>query len=59
MYQTRVGANVQVFTVRPGRGRRRLTHFRDGDSINAAWSPDGSKIAFLHVTKERGERQRI
>ena len=60
VYQARVGAKVQLFTVRPnGRGRRQLTQFRDGDSINAAWSPGGSKIAFVHVTKERGETRRI
>lgn len=36
-----------------------MTRFSDSDAINAAWSPDGGKIAFLRVWKTRGETQRI
>jgi TolB protein len=37
---------AQLFTVKPnGRGLRQLTHL-PGNSYNAAWSPDGSKIVF-------------
>jgi TolB protein len=60
VYQAPVGTTTQLFTVRPdGRGRRQVTSFRDGDAVGAAWSPDGRKIAFVHVTKARGETQRI
>jgi TolB protein len=41
-----VATGAQLFTVKPnGRGLRQLTHL-SGNSYNAAWSPDGSKIVF-------------
>lgn len=47
VYQAQVGKHVQLFTVRPdGGGTHQLTRFRDSDSVHAAWSPDGSRIAF-------------
>lgn len=60
VFQRDVGTHAQLFTVRPdGSDMRQLTDWADSDSINAAWSPDGGKIAFVRVTKERGEAQRI
>lgn len=47
-YQAQAGARVQLFTAHPdGSGVRQLTHFADSDATNAAWSPDGSKLAFI------------
>jgi dipeptidyl aminopeptidase/acylaminoacyl peptidase len=47
-YQTQVGDHVQLFTVHPdSSGARQLTHWTDSDSINASWSPDGRRIAFV------------
>ena len=46
-YQAQVGKHLQLFTVRPdGHGRRQITHLTDSDALNAAWSPDGKRIAF-------------
>ena len=48
VYQGIVGAHEQLFTVKPdGSGVRQLTDFSDSDAINASWSPDSKKIAFL------------
>ena len=60
VYEATVGERVQLFTVRPdGSGTRQLTSFTDSDAINAAWSPDGRKIAFVRIWKQRGETQRV
>jgi TolB protein len=46
-FQAQVGKHTQLFTVRPdGHGRRQITHLPDSDALNAAWSPDGKRIAF-------------
>ena len=46
-YQAVVGKHTQLFTVRPdGHGRHQITHLTDSDALNAAWSPDGKRIAF-------------
>jgi TolB protein len=40
-----VGRHSQLFTIRPdGTGLTRLTHLR-GDTVQGAWSPDGTRIA--------------
>jgi Tol biopolymer transport system component len=46
VYQAQVGKHQQLFTVGPGAGARQLTHFTNSDSLHAAWSPDGTRIAF-------------
>jgi TolB protein len=48
LYQGIVGKHEQLFTVKPdGSDVRQLTDFSDSDAINASWSPDSKKIAFL------------
>lgn len=48
VYQGIVGEHEQLFTVKPdGSDVRQLTDFSDSDAINASWSPDSRKIAFL------------
>ena len=48
VYQGIVGEHEQLFTVKPdGSDVRQLTDFSDSDAINASWSPDSKKIAFL------------
>lgn len=50
LYQGIVGEHEQLFTVKPdGSGVRQLTDFSDSDAINASWSPDSKKIAFLRA----------
>jgi Tol biopolymer transport system component len=47
-FQSRTGAGLQIFTVRPnGRDLGQLT-FLSGDALAADWSPDGRKIVFEH-----------
>ena len=47
IYQATVGKHIQLFTVEPdGSNARQLTHFSSSDAVHAAWSPDGSDIAF-------------
>jgi TolB protein len=48
VYQAQAGKHIQLFTIRPeGTGRRQITHLRDSDALNPAWSPDGRRIAFV------------
>jgi TolB protein len=39
---------VELYTVRPGGGMRRLRHERGSYSFDPVWSPDGKRIAFVH-----------
>ena len=41
---------------RDGSGVRQLTEFGDSDAVNAAWSPDGTKVAFLRYWAQQGTR---
>jgi Tol biopolymer transport system component len=60
VYQRDVDGYEQLFTVRPdGTGVRQVTDFPDSDAVGAAWSPDGTRIAFVRVSNERGETQRV
>ena len=48
VYQAPAGKYEQLFSVKPdGSGVRQLTDFPDSGVINASWSPDGKKIAFM------------
>jgi Tol biopolymer transport system component len=59
LYQQLVGGHEQLFSIRPdGTGAQQLTTLTDSDAINASWSPDGSKIAFVRYWKDP-ERWRI
>jgi TolB protein len=54
VYHAAVGKHVQLFTVRAdGKGVRQLTRFGDSDAVHAAWSPDGSRIAFERDYSDR------
>jgi Tol biopolymer transport system component len=55
VYQQQTGDHVQLFSARPdGSGVKQLTEFADSDAVNAAWSPDGTKIAFLRYWPRHG-----
>lgn len=57
VYQQQAGGHVQLFSARPdGSGVHQLTEFADSDAVNAAWSPDGTKIAFLRYWPQQGTR---
>jgi Tol biopolymer transport system component len=57
VYQQQAGEHVQLFTARPdGRQVRQLTEFPDSDAVAAAWSPDGTKIAFIRYWPQQGMR---
>jgi len=59
VYQQKVGEHEQLFSIRPdGSDPRQLTHFAGASAINASWSPDGTKIAFVLYSKNP-ERWRI
>src|SRR5439155_23679093 len=59
LYQQKVGEHEQLFSVGPdGSDPRQLTDFADASAINASWSPDGTKIAFV-LYSESPERWRI
>jgi Tol biopolymer transport system component len=58
-YQSMVGGHTQLFTVRPdGSGVRQVTHLIDSNAINAAWSPDGKRIAFVR-NWNNGNKQQV
>lgn len=63
VYQEQAGDHVQLFSARPDGTRvQQLTEFTDSDAVNAAWSPDGKKIAFLRYWPQHGthgERVRL
>jgi TolB protein len=49
VFTAEVGQHTQLFSVRPdGSGLKQLTRFKDSDSSNANWSPDGRRIVFEH-----------
>jgi TolB protein len=57
VYQSQVGAHVQLLTVRPdGTGTHQITNWPDSDAINAAWSPNGRRIAYV---RSGAGRQRV
>jgi Tol biopolymer transport system component len=59
LYQQKVGEHEQLFSVRPdGSDPQQLTDFAHASAINASWSPDGTKIAFVLYAKNP-ERWRI
>ncbi len=58
-YQAAVGAHAELFTVKPdGTGTHQLTTWTDSDAINAAWSPDGNRIAFVR-NWNNGNKQQV
>jgi len=57
-YQATVGNHAELFTVKPdGTGVRQLTNWTDSDAINAAWSPDGNRIAFVRSWNSGNKQQ--
>jgi TolB protein len=59
LYQQKVGQYEQLFSIRPdGSDPQQLTDFANASAINASWSPDGTKIAFVLYSKNP-ERWRI
>jgi Tol biopolymer transport system component len=57
VYQQQAGPHVQLFTAKPdGSQARQLTEFPDSDAVAAAWSPDGTKIAFMRYWAQQGSR---
>jgi Tol biopolymer transport system component len=59
-FQAQVGDHVQLFTARPdGSGLRQLTNWSDSDSGYAAWSPDGTKLAFVRYWRRPKEMERL
>jgi Tol biopolymer transport system component len=46
-YQAQTGKHTNLFTIKAnGSGSRQITHFSNSSAINAAWSPNGQRIAF-------------
>jgi len=47
LFQAQVGANAQLFTVKPdGTGVTQITHFKDRSATDANWARGGSRIVF-------------
>jgi Tol biopolymer transport system component len=47
LYQAQVGANIQLFTIKPdGTGVKQITHYKDRSATDANWGPGGSRIVF-------------
>jgi TolB protein len=60
VFETPVGANVQLFTIQPdGTGLTQVTHFTDSGGTNAAWSKDGSRIVFTRHWDPAGPNEKI
>ena len=58
-YQVTVGNHIELFTVKPdGTGSHQLTSWTDSDAINAAWSGDGKRIAFVR-SWNNGNKQQV
>jgi Tol biopolymer transport system component len=52
-YQWMSGSGDGIFLVRPdGTGGHQLVADLEGSEIHPDWSPDGQRIAFVHVTAE-------
>jgi Tol biopolymer transport system component len=61
LYESRVGANTQLFTVKPdGTDTRQITHFTDSSATNGQWAPRGNRILFnRHWHPEGGPNERL
>jgi TolB protein len=47
LHQAQVGANTQLFTIKPdGTGVTQITHFKDRSATDGNWAPGGSRIVF-------------
>lgn len=47
LYQAQVGADTQLFTIKPdGTGATQITHFKGRSATDANWGPGGSRIVF-------------
>lgn len=61
LYQAQVGANTQLFTIKPdGTGVTQITHFKDSSATNPNWAPDGQRFIFdRHWHPEGGPNERL
>src|SRR5439155_23724240 len=62
LYQSQVGANTQVFTIKPdGTGATQITHFKDSSATDATWAPGGGgRVVFdRHWHPEGGPNERL
>lgn len=59
-FEAQAGPNRQLFTIgQDGTGLRQVTHFRDSGGTNAAWSKDGTKIAFSRHWDQGGPNEKL
>ncbi len=60
VFEAQLGANRQLFTIEPdGTGLKQVTHFQGSGGTNAAWSKDGSRIAFTRHWDPGGPNEKL
>jgi TolB protein len=60
LYQAQLGANTQLFTIKPdGTGLKQITHFKDRSATDANWGPGGSRIVFTQHWDPAGPNEHV